>query len=86
MVGMILGIGFSEWGTIFWRQKEERALLAKFNNHLLHRVTPPQILAFGFACIILLGTFLLQLPISTEEDQCAVSAVAVADCHSVERG
>jgi len=41
--------------------------LAKFNNHLLHRVTPPQILAFGFACIILLGTFLLQLPISTEE-------------------
>lgn len=67
MVGMILGIGFSEWGTIFWRQKEERALLAKFNNHLLHRVTPPQILAFGFACIILLGTFLLQLPISTEE-------------------
>ena len=41
--------------------------MSKSNHFPLHRFTPPQILAFGFACIILLGAFLLTLPISSEQ-------------------
>ncbi len=40
--------------------------MTKFENSLLHRFTPPQILAFGFACIIFFGAFLLTFPVSSE--------------------
>jgi trk system potassium uptake protein TrkH len=41
--------------------------VTKFNNLPLLRFTPPQILAMGFAIIIILGSFLLTLPIASEK-------------------
>jgi trk system potassium uptake protein TrkH len=40
--------------------------VTRFENSLLRRFTPPQILAFGFACIIFFGAFLLTFPVSSE--------------------
>jgi trk system potassium uptake protein TrkH len=41
--------------------------MAKLKENPFRHITPPQVLAIGFACIIFLGAFLLTLPVSTED-------------------
>ncbi|MCA0753742.1 TrkH family potassium uptake protein [Paenibacillus sp. N4] len=41
--------------------------MVKSKTFPLRHISPPQVLALGFACIIFLGAFLLTLPISSED-------------------